>query len=124
VRLVHVASPQPEAGTKPDALRALLNGRELWLAFERPGQPTLDRDGVLLVYLYDGAGQNLNIALVSLGWASYAATDGDDPLASRFHAAQREAHSEQRAMWTVWTLVTTSRATAGSPPAGTAPRDR
>jgi len=105
VRLVHVASPQPgetgheEAGA---ALRALLHGRELWLAFESSGRPTLDPDGTLLVVLYDHAGQNMNVALVSLGWASYAATTGDDPLAENFAAAEREARAEQRAMWTVW----------------------
>jgi len=105
VRLVDVATPKrgetgyDEAGR---ALRALLNGRELWLAFEIPGRPTLDRDGLLRVYLYDHAGQNMNIALVSLGWASYAATEGYDPLASRFQLAEREARAEQRAMWSVW----------------------
>jgi endonuclease YncB( thermonuclease family) len=105
VRLVHVASPQPgetghdEAGR---ALRALLHARELWLGFEPSGRPTLDGEGRLLVYLYDRAGQNLNVALVSLGWASYAATDGDDPLAANFQVAERDARAGQRAMWSVW----------------------
>jgi len=105
VRLIHVASPQPDetgADEAGRALRALLHGRELWLAFASSGHPTLDRDGALLAYLYDRAGQNLNIALVSLGWASYATTEGDDPLAMRFLAAEREARAEQRAMWSVW----------------------
>ncbi len=110
VRLIHVVSPEPgetgadEAGR---ALRALLHGREVWIAFASPGHPTLDRsrldrDGALLAYLYDHAGQNLNIALVFLGWATYAATEPDDPLAARFIAAEREARAEQRAMWSVW----------------------
>jgi len=105
VRLVRVATPErgetgyDEAGR---ALHALLRGRELFLAFELPGRPTLDRDGLLRVYLYDHAGQNMNIAMLSLGWASYASSDGYDPLASRFQAAEREARAEQRAMWTVW----------------------
>ena len=108
VRLLDVATPKPgetgydEAGR---ALRALLNGRELFIAFELPGRPTLDRDGVLRVYMYDAAGRNMNIALVSLGWASYAATNEYDPLAARFEAAEREARAEQRAMWTVWTYT-------------------
>ena len=105
VRLVHVATPaRDETGYDEArrALHALLRGRELFLAFELPGRPTLDRDGLLRVYLYDHAGQNMNIAMVSLGWASYAATDGFDPLAARFQAAEREARAEQRAMWTVW----------------------
>jgi len=105
VRLIHVATPnRGETGydEASRALRALLNGRELWLAFEIPGRPTLDRDGLLLVYLYDQAGQSMNIALVSLGWATYAATDGFDLLAARFQAAESEARAEQRSMWTVW----------------------
>ncbi len=108
VRLVHVATPAPgETGYDEArrALRALLNGRELFIAFESSGRPTLDRDGLLLVYLYDQVGQNMNIALVSLGWASYAATDGDDPLARRFQHAEREARAERRAMWSVWTYT-------------------
>ena len=54
------------------------------------------------MYLYDRAGQNLNIALVSLGWAAYTAPVGADPLARSFTTAEREARAEQRAMWTVW----------------------
>ena len=114
VRLVRVQTPEKgevghdEAGR---ALRALLKGRELWIAFEIPGRPTLDRDGLLLAYLYDAAGQNMNIALVSLGWATYAAAAGFDPLAPRFEAAQRDARAEQRAMWSVWTYAEGGAAT-------------
>jgi endonuclease YncB( thermonuclease family) len=105
VRLLHVAPPQAgDTGYSEAtrALRALLSGRELFLAFASPGQPTLDRDGVLLVHLYDRAGQNLNIALVSFGWAAYAPSNAPNPLALQFQAAEREARAEQRAMWTVW----------------------
>ncbi|MEX2207469.1 MAG: thermonuclease family protein [Myxococcota bacterium] len=109
VRLVDVVTP--ERGTTGwdearRALHALLRGRELFIAFEIPGRPTLDRDGLLRVYLYDRAQQNMNIAMVALGWATYAATpEGLDPLASRFRAAERQARAEQRAMWTVWTYA-------------------
>jgi endonuclease YncB( thermonuclease family) len=105
VRLLHVAPPHDgETGHAEAArgLRALLRGREIFLAFATPGQPTLDRDGTLLVQLYDRAGQNLNVALVSLGWAAYTASGGPDPLALHFQAAEREARAEQRAMWSVW----------------------
>lgn len=108
VRLVNVAAPaRGETGHDEArrALHALLRGRELFIAFEIPGKPTLDRDGQLRVFLYDRAEQNMNIAMVALGWASYAAADGSDPLASRFMAAEREARAEQRALWTVWTYV-------------------
>jgi endonuclease YncB( thermonuclease family) len=57
------------------------------------------------VFLYDRAGQNMNIAMVSLGWAAYAASDGFDPLEARFLLAERDARAEQRAMWSVWTYT-------------------
>jgi endonuclease YncB( thermonuclease family) len=116
VRLVNVVTPARGATGWDEArraLHALLRGRELFLAFEIPGRPTLDRDGLLRVYLYDRAEQNMNIAMVALGWATYAAmADGLDPLASRFFAAELEARAEQRAMWTVWTYAE-GRATPG-----------
>lgn len=105
VRLVNLSSPK-EGDTgyseATRALRALLRARDLYLAFATPGQPTLDRDGLLLVHLYDRAGQNLNVALVSLGWAAYTPPVGADPHALQFTTAEREARTEQRAMWTVW----------------------
>lgn len=105
VRLVRVAAPargEPGHDEARSALHALLRGRELFVAFEIPGRPALDRDGLLRVYLYDRAEQNMNIAMVALGWASYAASaDGLDPLASRFELAEREARAAKRALWTV-----------------------
>jgi endonuclease YncB( thermonuclease family) len=115
VRLVNVATPaRGETGWDEArrALHALLRGRELFIAFEIPGRPTLDRDGHVRVYLYDRADQNMNIAMVALGWATYAATDDSDPLASRFELAEREAHAQLRALWTVWTW-TAGRAEPG-----------
>ena len=108
VRLANVSTPaRGETGYDEArrALHALLRGRELFIAFEIPGRPALDRDGLLRVYLYDRADQNMNIAMVALGWATYAATDDFEPLAPRFHVAEREARAEQRAMWTVWTYT-------------------
>lgn len=105
VRLLGLAPPGAgETGHSEAAraVRALLRGRELFLAFETPGLPTLDRDGLLRVYLYDRAAQNLNVAIVSLGWAAYAPGSAPDPLALHFEAAERQARAEQRAMWTVW----------------------
>ncbi len=118
VRLSSLAPPRPgDTGYSEAtrAVRALLQGRELYLAFVVPGQPTLDRDGVLLVQLYDRAGQNLNVALVSLGWAGYAPATAPDPLAPQFQAAEREARAEQRAMWSVW-VYTAGRGDPGDDP--------
>jgi endonuclease YncB( thermonuclease family) len=108
VRLVNVTTPAlGETGFDEArrALHALLRGRELFIAFEIPGRPALDRDGCVRAYLYDSADQNMNIAMVALGWATYAASDGVDPLAKRFQLAEREARAEQRALWTVWTYT-------------------
>ncbi len=108
VRLAGVATPKAgEAGADETrrALHALLRGRELYIAFAIPGRPVLDRDGALVAYLYDGGGQNMNVAMVALGWGAYAAADGDDPLAPRFRAAERVARAEQRALWTIWSYA-------------------
>ncbi len=108
VRLARVATPaNGEAGHDETrrALHALLRGRELYIAFATPGRPTLDRDGTLLAYLYDSAGQNMNVAMIALGWGAYAAADEGDPLAPRFRAAELEARAEQRALWTIWTYA-------------------
>lgn len=105
VRLIHLASPRPgEAGytEAARALRALLAPRELWLGIARSDSPRHAAESPLGVVLYDRAGQNLNVVLVSLGWARYAGTEGDDPLEANFAIAEREARSEQRAMWSVW----------------------
>lgn len=114
VRLAGIAAPRPgsagytEAGR---ALRELLRERALTVEVASPADRTPERDGRVPAYLRDGAGQNLNVAMVLLGWATYAAADDDGRLARNFELAESEARREQRAMWSVWP-VTAERAEA------------
>lgn len=112
VRLLNVAAPKPDAVGYTEAsraLRQLLAGRELWLAFALPARPSVDGHGLLLAHLYDAQGRNLNVELVRLGWAAYSTEHGAGALAANFRAAQDEARASQRALWSVWS-VTAGRA--------------
>jgi len=112
VRLSGVAAPRAghegytEAGR---ALRELLRERTVFV--EISASAAGDRDGRMSAYVRDGAGQNLNVAMVLLGWATYAPADDPGRLARNFELAESEARREQRAMWSVWP-VTAERADA------------
>ncbi|MGH9887870.1 MAG: thermonuclease family protein [bacterium] len=107
VRLAGVAAPRPghagytEAGR---ALRELLRERMLTVEIAGGAERGADSDGRVLAYLRDASGQNLNVALVLLGWATHAAND-DGRLARNFELAEREAQRDQRAMWSVWPVT-------------------
>jgi endonuclease YncB( thermonuclease family) len=108
VRLRYVAAPQPGQAGQREAVRALaelVRARELYVSLELPGQPSFDADGRLLVYLYDAAGANLNVALVSLGWATCAADVDLSRLAHNFRTAESDARLDRRALWTVWDVA-------------------
>jgi endonuclease YncB( thermonuclease family) len=104
VRLRNVAGPQAgQAGCAEAArgLAELLRARELYIAFGGPAAPATEPDGRLSVYLYDRNGANQNVALVLLGWGSYVAQTDTETLDKSFRAAQDEARTEQRALWTL-----------------------
>jgi endonuclease YncB( thermonuclease family) len=105
VRLAGVSAPRPghagytEAGR---ALRELLRERSITLEFADGAERNPDQDGRVAAYLHDATGQNLNVAMVLLGWATHTAGDDDGRLARNFELAESEARREQRAMWSVW----------------------
>ena len=104
VRLRNVAGPQAGQAGCAEAARALaelLRARELYIAFGGAAAPATEPDGRLSVYLYDRNGANQNVMLVLLGWGSYAARADSEPLDKSFRAAQDEARTEQRALWTL-----------------------
>jgi micrococcal nuclease len=104
VRLRNVSAPRPGEvgyGEATRALAELLRARELWFA---PDEAARDASGRRLVYLYDARGANLNVELVSLGWATYSADTGAGHFERSFRAAESEARSEHRALWTVWSI--------------------
>ncbi|HXX47094.1 MAG TPA: thermonuclease family protein [Myxococcota bacterium] len=106
VRLRDVATPRPGEIGYNEATRALaelLRARELWFASDEASPR--DASGRRLVYLYDGRGANLNVELVALGWATYSADGGAGRLEHSFRAAESEARSDNRALWTIWSVT-------------------
>jgi endonuclease YncB( thermonuclease family) len=104
VRLRNVSAPQAGQAGYAEASRALaelLRASELYIAFGGAAAPATEADGRLSVYLYDGNGANQNVALVLLGWGAYDARADSDALDHSFRAAQDEARTEQRALWTL-----------------------
>jgi micrococcal nuclease len=105
VRLRNVSAPRPGEVGYTEATRALaelLRARELWFASNEAG--SRDASGRRLVYLYDAHGANLNIELISLGWATYTADGGAGHFEQSFRAAESEARADHRALWTVWSI--------------------
>ena len=105
VRLRNVAAPRPGQPGYSEAVRGLaelLRARELYVVSDVEGELPLDANGRVLAYLCDRSGSNLNVALVLLGWATYSTEAGAGRFEKSFRAAEQEAHSERRALWTVW----------------------
>lgn len=104
VRLRNVSAPQSGQVGYAESARALvelLRARELYIAFGGKAAPATEPDGRLSVYLYDRNGANQNVALVLLGWGSYADAADTAALDKSFRAAQDDARNAQRALWTV-----------------------
>jgi endonuclease YncB( thermonuclease family) len=107
VRMRNVSAPRPGQVGYSEAVRGLaelLRARELYVVSDVPGELPLDPNGRVLGYLCDRTGANLNVAFVLLGWATYSADPDAGRLEKSFRAAEQEAHSERRALWTVWSV--------------------
>lgn len=98
VRLVGVDAPELGRGSRPAdpggpessaAARALLEGREVLLAFDRELR---DRYGRVLAYLYTPEGDCLNLALVRTG-AARALLKYPFAFSAAFERAEREARA-------------------------------
>jgi len=107
VGLRNVAAPRPGQLGYSEAVRGLaelLRARALYVVTDVSGELPVDANGRALAYLYDRNASNLNIAFVMLGWASYSANPAPGRFEKSFRAAEQEAHSERRALWTVWSV--------------------
>ncbi|HTO69472.1 MAG TPA: thermonuclease family protein [Myxococcota bacterium] len=103
VRLRNVAAPRPGQVGYAEATRALaelLRARDVWILAE-PAVAPVDPNGRSLVYLADRHGANLNVELVLLGWATYSTDGGASRFEKSFRAAETEARTERRALWSV-----------------------
>ncbi len=103
VRLIGVDAPELGRGTRPPdpggpesarAARALLEGREVLLAFDRELR---DRYGRVLAYLYVPDGVCLNLRLVESGSAR-ALLRYPFAFSAAFEAAEREARAAGRGL--------------------------
>ena len=80
------------------ALRGLVEGREVVLEFERPGEPERDRYGRLLAYVFVD-GRNVNVEMVRLGLTPFWTKYGRGRYAEDFEKAEAEARAAGRGLW-------------------------
>jgi endonuclease YncB( thermonuclease family) len=102
VRLLQVNTPErgrPGYAEAADALRALVAGRDVYLAFERSGVATRGTYGRLLAYLYDADGANLNEQLIRQGFSPYWTRYGPGRFPEAFAEAERDARRHRRGRW-------------------------
>ena len=98
VRLLRIDTPErdePRYREAREALRRLVDGRDVHFTYEEPGQPTRGNYGRLLVYLHAG-GKNVNVEMVRAGWSAFDTRWGEGRFASAFRAAEREARQAGR----------------------------
>ena len=101
VRLLCIDTPERgESGFEEatEAMRGLVEDREVVLEFERPGEPERDRYGRLLAYVFVD-GRNVNVEMVRLGWTPFWTKYGEGRLAAEFREAETEAKAENRGLW-------------------------
>ena len=101
LRLLCVDTPErdePGWERATAALKALLEGREVELAFERPGRAERDDYGRLLAYVLVG-GEIVNVEMVRRGWSRFFTRYGAGRFADAFRAAEREAEAERAGLW-------------------------
>ena len=102
VRLLNIDTPEtrdPGYGEASLALTELFRAGEVYLAFERPGEPTVGKYGRLLAYLYDEEGRNLNLEMIRLGWTPFYRKYGDGRLPVSFAAAHLGAYLNRQGLW-------------------------
>jgi len=108
VRLRNVAAPRPGEAGASEATRALtelLRHRVLYVVPETPGELPVDPNGRVLAYLVDRSGANLNVVFVLLGWATYSDdAGGPSRLEHSFRLAESDARTDQRALWSLWSV--------------------
>lgn len=100
VRLLCIDTPETgQAGYAQAtvALRELLQFSTLELEFENPGNPTRDRYGRVLAYVFVG-GKLANYELVKQGWSDFYTDYGRGRYATCFEFAQADAKANRRGL--------------------------
>jgi len=101
VRLLRIDTPeagQPGHAEARDALRRLVEGREVYLLFEEQGVRQRGNYGRLLAYVYADQ-TNVNVEMVRLGWSTFWTEFGEGRFAEPFRAAEDQARSKGRGLW-------------------------
>jgi micrococcal nuclease len=101
VRLLRIDTPERDEagyGEARDALRGLVEGREVTLVFEDPGIEERDVHGRLLGYLFRD-GENLNVEMIRAGWSPFWTRYGEGRFAEEFRRAEGEAREAGRGLW-------------------------
>jgi len=95
VRLLCIDTPErgePGFEEATEAMRGLVEGREVVLEFEHPGEMEQDRYGRLLAYVFlDGL--HVNVEMVRLGWTPFWTKYGRGRYAEDFEGAEAEARA-------------------------------
>jgi len=101
IRLLRIDTPERDEPGYREATRALadlVDGEDLYLAFEQPGRPERGDHGRLLAYVYTDEG-NVNVELVRRGWSPFWTRYGTGRFASAFREAEREARELEAGVW-------------------------
>lgn len=101
IRLLNVNTPEknePGFLEAKEALQTLVRGGTVELEFEKPDAEKRDGFGRLLAYVI-AYGVNVNVELVRQGWSKHYTKYGKGRLHEEFEAAEAEAKTEKRGLW-------------------------
>jgi micrococcal nuclease len=109
LRMLRINTPErDQAGYEraTAALKAMVEGREVELVFEKPGEPAADEYGRMLAYVFLGE-RNVNLELVRGGWTRFFVKYGEGRFAESFRAAEAEAKRASAGLWTAegWNVL-------------------
>lgn len=101
VRLLNINTPErraPGFEEAREALKYLVRGGQVELAFEKTGIEKRDGFGRLLAYVFV-KGKNVNIEMVRQGWSRFFTKYGKGRFRGQFEQAEKEAEENQRGLW-------------------------
>ncbi len=101
VRLLNINTPErntPGFEEAREALKYLVRGGYVKLAFNKTGVEKRDGFGRLLAYIIVKE-TNANIEIVRLGWSRFFTKYGKGLLREQFEQAEKEARENHRGLW-------------------------
>lgn len=102
VRLLNVDTPergQPGYEQARSALELLVENQEVYLDFEKPGEPSRGAYGRLLAYVVSHSGMNLNLELIREGWSPFYTKYGKGRFPESFARAEIDARRGETGLW-------------------------